>query len=212
MGQPYERTAHSPSVMFASLEYQESRARALWTSLAMHGLMLTAVLTLPLIFRDQLHLKPYDVVMLTPPPQPRQVLNTPPLKLPAPVLPREKLVPPPRPTPTVKKEEEKPRPKEPELPKPEIIKPRLEPKPKLIESAAVTPPPAPPAPKPTVHTDVFSGGNSSKTDAQTAARQVQTGGFGDPNGLPATGRPDKAANIASVGSFDLPTGPGAGNG
>jgi TonB family protein len=44
------------------------------------------------------------------------------------------------------------------------------------------------------------------------ASQVQTGGFGDPNGIPATGTPGKRANIAGRGSFDLPSGPGYGNG
>jgi TonB family protein len=40
---------------------------------------------------------------------------------------------------------------------------------------------------------------------------VQTGGFGDPNGLSARNS-SRPANIASVGAFDLPAGPGAGNG
>src|SRR5262249_41584175 len=41
---------------------------------------------------------------------------------------------------------------------------------------------------------------------------VQTGGFGDANGMSAKGTPAKPANIASVGSFDLPAGEGTGNG
>jgi TonB family protein len=41
---------------------------------------------------------------------------------------------------------------------------------------------------------------------------VQTGGFGDPNGTTATGRADKIANIASLGSFDLPAGGEGGGG
>ena len=47
-----------------------------------------------------------------------------------------------------------------------------------------------------------------------AATKVQTGGFGDPNGVPAnpnsTGK--GTGNIAAVGSFDFPAGPGYGNG
>ena len=42
--------------------------------------------------------------------------------------------------------------------------------------------------------------------------QVQTGGFGDPNGIPGKGDPNKRANIAQKGSWDLPGGPGYGNG
>ena len=42
--------------------------------------------------------------------------------------------------------------------------------------------------------------------------QVQTGGFGDPNGVPAKTTQTRAVNIAAAGSFDMPTGPGYGNG
>ena len=45
-----------------------------------------------------------------------------------------------------------------------------------------------------------------------AASKVQTGGFGDPNGVPANPSATGKGNIASVGSFDLPSGPGYGNG
>jgi TonB family protein len=41
---------------------------------------------------------------------------------------------------------------------------------------------------------------------------LQTGGFGDPNGIPARAVEGKAVNIAPLGSYDLPVGPGSGNG
>ncbi len=41
---------------------------------------------------------------------------------------------------------------------------------------------------------------------------VQTGGFGDPNGVKDNGKRDRNPNIALMGSFDLPNGPGVGNG
>lgn len=41
---------------------------------------------------------------------------------------------------------------------------------------------------------------------------VQTGGFGDPNGVPATKTSSKPANIAQLGAFDLPQRSGVGNG
>src|SRR6185369_12499418 len=63
-----------------------------------------------------------------------------------------------------------------------------------------------------VHTGAFSTGSSAKPTTNLPAAQVQTGGFGDPNGIKGEGKPGKVANIASLGSFDLPTGPGAGNG
>jgi TonB family protein len=41
---------------------------------------------------------------------------------------------------------------------------------------------------------------------------VQTGGFGDPRGAPDNGKRDRNPNIALLGSFDGPIGPGVGNG
>jgi len=68
-------------------------------------------------------------------------------------------------------------------------------------------------PKRGVTTNVFSTGSSATpTIAARPASQVQTGGFGDPNGIPAKGSPGKAVNVAGLGSFDLPSGPGSGNG
>jgi len=45
-----------------------------------------------------------------------------------------------------------------------------------------------------------------------APQQVQTGGFGDPNGVPAHENNGKPITIAQAGSFDMPSGPGSGNG
>lgn len=42
--------------------------------------------------------------------------------------------------------------------------------------------------------------------------KVQTGGFGDPNGIVGTGNPNRGANINQAGSPYLPGGPGHGNG
>jgi TonB family protein len=76
------------------------------------------------------------------------------------------------------------------------------------------PPSATPVmPKPAIRTNVFSTGSSATpTIAPRPASQVQTGGFGDPNGVPAKLNTGKAVNIAQQGSFDLPAGPGYGNG
>jgi TonB family protein len=70
---------------------------------------------------------------------------------------------------------------------------------------------APVIPKEGVKTNVFSGSSAAPTIAR-APSQVQTGGFGDPNGIPEKANQGKAVNIAAAGSFDLPTGPGHGNG
>ena len=96
------------------------------------------------------------------------------------------------------------------------------PKPKVEDSPApevrVAPkkldslPPAPVIPKQLVRTNVFSTGSSATPTLARAPQQVQTGGFGDPNGIPAKPNNGKPANIAQAGGFDMPTGPGYGNG
>ena len=55
-------------------------------------------------------------------------------------------------------------------------------------------------------------GSSAIPTLRKPREQVQTGGFGDPNGVPTNGKTDRNVNIASAGSFDLPTGAGVGNG
>ncbi len=103
------------------------------------------------------------------------------------------------------------------LPTPVLPKPKLEedvtaPK---IQVAAVKPVidiPAPKMPKELVKTNVFTTGSSAPPTIAKAPDKVQTGGFGDPNGLPAQDAKGKPTNIAKLGSFDLPNGGGTGNG
>jgi TonB family protein len=46
-----------------------------------------------------------------------------------------------------------------------------------------------------------------------ASKKVQTGGFGDYNGVPSSAQPNSGkVLIAAIGGFDLPAGPGYGNG
>jgi len=75
----------------------------------------------------------------------------------------------------------------------------------------------PPVPKPViprapVKTNVFSSGSSATPTIALAPEKVQTGGFGDPHGIPAKASVGKPITIAQLGSFDMPTGPGSGNG
>jgi TonB family protein len=64
-----------------------------------------------------------------------------------------------------------------------------------------------------IHTGDFQGTGSSQVPTVKAPiDKVQTGGFGDPNGLPGTGRQGAKLYAASLGSFDAPVGPGQGNG
>jgi TonB family protein len=105
------------------------------------------------------------------------------------------------------------------VPAPEV-KPKTPPEEALVapqvEIAASKPVPLPPAapviPKQLVKTHVFSTGSSALPTIAEAPKNVQTGGFGDPNGVPARDSNSKPVNVAAAGAFDLPTGPGYGNG
>jgi TonB family protein len=67
-------------------------------------------------------------------------------------------------------------------------------------------------PRPPVKTNVFSTGSSATPTMAAAPSKVQTGGFGDPNGVPAQDTHGHPVTIAQSGSFDMPNGPGSGNG
>jgi TonB family protein len=102
---------------------------------------------------------------------------------------------------------------------PSDIRPRAQehpPAPPKIEIASISPlrlpPVAPVIPRPPVKTNVFSTGSSVPATIARPPQQVQTGGFGDPNGVPARDNNGKPVTIAQLGSFDLPSGPGYGNG
>ena len=87
------------------------------------------------------------------------------------------------------------------------------PKVELAASKPTLPPSAPAIPRRLVQTNVFSTGSSATPTMAAAPQNVQTGGFGDPNGVPAKPNNNgKPATIAQLGSFDLPAGPGYGNG
>lgn len=69
------------------------------------------------------------------------------------------------------------------------------------------------APPKVIALNSFSSGNSGTPTTARPALAVQTGGFGDPEGVsPRASRTPVAANIAAAGAFDLPNGSGRGNG
>lgn len=98
-----------------------------------------------------------------------------------------------------------------EPPKPKIIEPVFErplaPKP-VVKKLVQTPElkefaKAMPAPNPLTNPE---------TELKKPKAPVQTGGFGDPNGLPKPEKMTQTVNINPAGSFNMPTGPGKGNG
>ena len=100
----------------------------------------------------------------------------------------------------------------PVIPKPKVEEEIQAPKVQVAANKPVIDIPAPKIPRELVKTNVFTTGSSAPPTIARAPEKVQTGGFGDPNGLPAQDAKGKPTNIAKVGSFDLPNGGGTGNG
>src|ERR1035441_617383 len=86
------------------------------------------------------------------------------------------------------------------------------PKVTLAATKELLPDVKPVIPRPPVRTNVFSTGSSATPTMAAAPQKVQTGGFGDPNGVPNQDNHGRPITIAQAGSFDMPSGPGSGNG
>jgi len=67
-------------------------------------------------------------------------------------------------------------------------------------------------PAPAIHTGVLARSIAPAATQPRMLSKVRSGGFGDPFGVPATGKTRRAMAIAQVGSFDAPVGPGKGTG
>jgi TonB family protein len=101
-----------------------------------------------------------------------------------------------------------PKPKAPEKLNSDV--PKLEPV--LARTKFDTSTSEPERPREPVKTGMLNTSNAPEPTLKTASEKVQTGGFGDPHGF-AGGAPDaKHGNVARLGSFELPSGPGYGNG
>jgi len=81
-----------------------------------------------------------------------------------------------------------------------------------FESKIETQTSQPKRPKEDVKVNNLSSGSAAPATVNLPVNKVQTGGFGDPNGLPGKGDPNKTTNVARLGSPALPGGDGYGNG
>jgi len=70
----------------------------------------------------------------------------------------------------------------------------------------------PKRPKEEVKVGAMSSGNATPATVKAPVEKVQTGGFGDPNGLPGKGNPNAHLIVNAQGLNTLPNGPGYGNG
>jgi TonB family protein len=176
--------------------------RALATSYGIVVLLALLLVNLGVFFPDRLQLKQYRVVELIPTPALRPEpapAKAKPVKVakllpPAPVFEKPKLVVP-------AEVHHAPKPEPVEAPK-VVMNQFAAPQIKLTPVAA----------RPQLlHTGDFSGSSVAPT-VNAAIQKVQTGGFGDPNGLQGTGKQAAKLYAAQAGGFDMPVGPGQGNG
>ncbi len=70
----------------------------------------------------------------------------------------------------------------------------------------------PKRPRDEVKLNNLNTGSAAPATVVAPVNKVQTGGFGDTNGVPGNGDPKKSTNINRLGSPALPGGPGYGNG
>jgi TonB family protein len=140
------------------------------------------------------------------PVSPADIVKQPPRLLKQPVLPRLQRE-------AIQKPPEMARLKMPEISQPRIELPETAPAPKPVEHFS-SPEVVRPAPRqvamPRVGT--FNPGSMAKGTVTRPLHEVQTGGFGAADGIPNDPAADSHNHIAQLGSFDLPSGPGQGNG
>jgi TonB family protein len=99
---------------------------------------------------------------------------------------------------------------QPKIEKVEAKAPELAPAP-VIQSQIVDQSNQPKRPREEVKMAMDTGSAATPT-IKADPKNVQTGGFGDPNGLPGKGDPNKTTNVNRAGLQALPGGPGYGNG
>jgi TonB family protein len=205
------------SARFSLLPETKPRMSALGTSLIVQICLVAFLVTIPLLFPQQMI--PHAIYMVT-------SIAGPPLDIPEP--PKPKPPAPPKvakvtPPPPVKIEEPKPNVVKFMAP-PKIQAPKVKPRevaaelPKVndtFQSANLKLDTAQPArPREPVKTGLMGSGSSAipTITKPTPVEKVQTGGFGDPNGVTGPSDPNKRANIGQFGNPALPPGPGYGNG
>src|ERR1022692_2898614 len=176
--------------------------RALTASYAFIVLLAFLLVNLGILFPDRMSFKQYRVTSIIPlpalKPEPAPVKVKPAVKAkllpPAPVFERPKLI-----VPREVRHTVAPEPVEaPKVVMNKFATPQL----KLTSGGA----------RPQLlHTGEFAGSSVVPT-VNAAVDKVQTGGFGDPNGLKGTGKQGAKLYAAQAGGFDMPAGPGQGNG
>src|SRR3954452_2497914 len=190
------------SILFSSLPKWHAPWSEFVLSYGTQAIIIAILVWSPVLYPEVLEgpKKDYHAIELVPTPVPEN--HQPQRQLPRPVF--EAKVDPPASALRLPAPQPQPKPKMEVAPAPEvkIAEKKLDPLPAS----------APVMPKQIVRTNVFSTGSSAPQTIVRSPDKVQTGGFGDPNGVPARTTQTRAVNIAQSGGFDMPTGPGYGNG
>lgn len=187
----------------APLAVPPARTRQFSASLVVHGLALTIAVLIPITHPQVVTLKSASAYVV----MPLMTEYQPPKH--APAAPKVKLPPAPRVELDASARLQVPRPARPlerEIEPPKIAAAKFDPvvaapvavRPRLVRE---------------VKTGVLAQGSSAPATVKAPASKVQTGGFGDENGVNGEGRRDARLVIARLGSPDLPAfGGGYGNG
>jgi TonB family protein len=209
------------SARFALLPNTKPRMDAMGTSLIVQISLAAFVVMLPLIFPTRLVPKAMTMVTEIEDPAVYVLSAPPPPKPPAVARVKAKVEPPP---PPVEAPAPPPKPVIAKLPTIKFSAPKIE-RAKVVEvetpkinetfqpvklDIADTKQPA--RPREPVKTGMIDTGSSAPATVVAPVEKVQTGGFGDPNGVAGPSNPNKRANVASLGSAVLPVGEGYGNG
>jgi TonB family protein len=214
--------AQGATARLALLPQTNVRFGAVGASMAVQAAILAIVIIIPLAFPERMIPKMiYNITPLATPVTEVPVAPPPP-KAPA-VRPKPVVVEPPPVEAVVTPPPVAP----PKIIAPRLVAPKVEPKVAKLDAPKVdTTLPTPPSvdlkvntdePKrpraPVQNVDVGTGSAAAATITKPMdPSKVQTGGFGDPHGVAGPANPNKGANVNGRGSFDLPPGPGYGNG
>lgn len=198
---------------FALLPEGEKRWNRIGASAVLQILLLTFFVVMPIFFPERLSALKYQVTPLqwlvteipvAPPPPPPPKIK---VKAPAPKPIEEPKLNAKQPHIFVQQKAFQPPVKQLDAKAPELVKTNV-----FEEAKLNTPVNGPKRPRDDVKVNNLSTGSAAAPTVKAPVEKVQTGGFGDPQGLPGKGNPNKTTNINRLGSPALPGGDGYGNG
>lgn len=192
------------STSFTLLASGKPRWRSFGAGFGVELVVLACALWIPTLFPKQMaEAKQYMVTRISMPDI--QPFKPQPKVQPKIVKPREVAKVIPKPEPVVIPDPPKPKMIEPVFAKLNVVRPVVKHNPtaapKVNEFARMVP-----------DVPTTSLGSSAAPDLKKPKAPVQTGGFGDPQGLPTTAKMPHPVNVNAAGGFDMPEGPGKGNG